>query len=248
MPKTYGKNPLDAGFGKQKDLPVSARMQMDKDLRQLGFEGANEALKPKDGNFAMRVAEGSFKRHGEDLFFVRRQANTLAKMVGREPDPEVDAKAQKPTSKPASKIWKQEHKDSGRLSGAESVFNKLLDDMLNKMKTSCDGLVYARDFDMTTLKHMDRQTIAMYMTKAAADIQEIGQIYAQLMALLPRIEGADGATQRLNEVASSIAKMQGSLSGVHRTLRQESMTVRSGGKVHADSPPPDEEPDKNKIT
>ncbi len=227
MPKIYGKNPLEMAGGKQ-DMSPSARLQMRRDLKQLGFAGASEALQPKKSGFKV-VSTGSFQPHIEQLFWVRRSANNVAKMTGRTPDPTVEeATSGGLKSKPASKVWQKDHQKSGRLKSGEESFSKILDELVQKIRTTTDSLVYNKDFDMVTLKQMDRQTLAMYMAKAEADIAEVTTIYGQLMNMLPYIEAASGAVQKLTDVTSQIANIRGELSTVYRVFRQESMVIHSG--------------------
>lgn len=246
MPKINDSSYGRAGGARDQDLQPSARTKLKKDLKQLGFGDASSALSPKkNDHFSVRASQGSFSQHLGDMFFIKRHANHLAKMVGNEPDQKVEAEAGAKTDKPVKRgIWKDDHKNSGRLGSAEGMFKKMLDDLLGKMKQSFDSLIYKQDFDMVTLKNMDPHTISMYMAKAEADIAEITQIYSQLMMLLPRLEGADEALRGLNELAAEIAKMRGSLDAVHRVLRQESMTIRAGDKQAAApseaGPPPED--------
>lgn len=238
MPKVYGRNPLDMmGRGGEKDLSPSARLQLRRDLKQLGFEGASEALQPKD-NFAVRVGSGSFKPHVEEVWFVRRQASNLAKMMGREPDPMVEKEgsgtALPRRSVESRKAWAKEHQRSGRVKASEESFTRMIDELMGRLRTTFESLVYNRDFDMLTLKNMDRHTLQMYMAKADADIEEIGTLYGQLVSMLPMVDGATGATQRIGEATNELAMLRAELTGVNRTFRTETMTIRAGGRVHAE--------------
>ena len=228
MPKKYPDSHIDLARARgDQDMSPSARTQMRQDLKQLGFAHASENLQPQKNGFAMHVSQGSFQSHLEQMFWVRRSANNVAKMVGREPDPAVETLTQATVrSKPANSAWKKDHRQSGRLKAGEENFARILTELMTKLQTSFDSLVYTKDFDMVTLKTMDRQTLAMYMAKAETDIQEVTTIYSQLVGLLPYLEGASGAVQRLGEITARIAVMRGELVGCHRVFRQESMVIR----------------------
>ena len=228
MPKVYDDELK--GRGKRlEDMSVSARMARQAELKSLGFEQGSQALSPnrKDG-FELSVSSGSFRPHVEQMWWIRKQASSIAKSMGKNPDPEVEKKTGG-KGKPATKVWAEEVRQSGQLKANEETFTRMLKDLLGKLRVTFDALAYNRDFDMVQLKNMDRNTLDMYLARVGADVEEITQIYQQLVALLPMVEGASGAYQALNEAGSEVAQLRGDLLMMHRTFRQETMVIRAGG-------------------
>lgn len=238
MPKVYDGSKLKFAQGHQNagDLSVSSRMQMKQQLQQLGFAGAQAKLGQQD-HFQMRVAQGSFKAHVEQSWGARRQANVLGRMMGKQPEKTSDGKDMKVGSKGASKGWAKEHRQTGRLQGAEGDFAAHLKDLLARVKSTYDSLVYNTKFDMMSLKTMDRQTLRMYMAKAEADLGELTMLYSKLTELGPLVEGASAATQALGNATAELAQMRFDLASTYRTFRQESMVVREGEKQQAGALP-----------
>ncbi|MFT7626199.1 MAG: hypothetical protein ACI9WU_005394 [Myxococcota bacterium] len=228
MPKVYD-DVFKGRSGREQDPSVSGRMARRAELESLGFAAGAAALSPrarKDG-FEMRVASGSFAAEVEHMWWIRKQANAIATGMGKAPDPEV-VKRKGGSTRPASKAWAAEVRGSGQLRANEDTFARMLRELQGKLHTTFETLAYNKQIDMLAMKSMDRHTLAMYITRAEADIEEVTTIYSQLVALMPQVEGAQDAHQVLTEVGADVARLRGELVLLHRTFRQESMVVRAG--------------------